>query len=519
MKQKIFLGIFSVFFFSIFFFSISSAQAAGLFVTGDSIAVQLINGGGLNPDGYYARGSAQVREIAGYTISGPVDSSVASKNPRPVTRFPASPSYDRVVISAGSNCPSCSNNASDLAVIRNKFPNARAVWVVPYNATAAATVRSVAANYPNDRLVVLEVNRFPATEGSGQAPVHPRSSSNVGTAIKEAFAGGGGTSTSGQPQGSSALTETPVTGGATTGLIPCGRKAGQGSASDPCTACHAVVAGKNLMDYLTRIMVVVAVAVIVGMGVLYIMSGVNANLKKTAKAGITAVFVGLVLMLSAWLIVSTILRFLASDTLVQGGDGFMGLRQGEGVYGLQCNTTSYGGTGVLTAGGTITSTPYSGGAGGNGTCTPITTQGNPCSVESLRTTCFSANAETWSKMCNLESRGTPIRSQTDVCTNLGDRSFSGGLFQVNIIANGAMLDREKCNDLGRHTSCVRRNSGGACTGWTCTQGSDYANWDYCMGLTMNQTTNIQAACQLSSQGHVTTPWPHTRRVCNVPTRI
>lgn len=519
MKQKLLLRFLSTF---VFLFASSllfcaSAQAAGLFVIGDSIGVGVVRFGGLNPDGYHARGNAQVREIAGYSITGPA---VQASNPSPVTRFSASASYDRVVISAGSNCPSCSNNARDLEVIRNKFPNARAVWVVPYNSTAAGTVRQVAAAHPGDQLV--ELSRFASNDN-----VHPNDYAAVGREIQSKLGSGGGAAPSpNQPNvASPSITETPArVDNSAFGLIPCGRKAGQGAVSEPCTACHAVIAGKNLIDYLTRIMVVVAVAVIVAMGVLYIVSGVNANLKKTAKAGLTAVLIGLIFMLSAWLIVSTLLRFLANPSVVQGGSGFIGLQSGQGVFGLQCSTASDAGRGTLVSGGRVVTTPYTGGAGGNGTCSPITTAGNPCSVERLRNTCFSANAETWSRMCNLESRGTPIQSQTDRCGNFGNRSFSGGLFQVNIIANGGMLDRERCNNIATvnlvDSNCMQWNSGHTvCISWRCVAGSDFDNWDYCMGLTMNEQTNIQAACQLSEQGHKTTPWPHTRRVCGVPERI
>lgn len=530
MKQKVFPRFLYSFLFSLgfLFTPFAFAEAQGLFIIGDSIATGIIQNGGLNPEGYHARGNAQTREIAGYSITGPP---VQASNPSPITRFPANTTYDRVVISAGSNCPSCSNNARDLQAIRNKFPaNARVVWVVPYNSTAASTVRGVAGG---DQLV--ELSLFTATERSPNAPVHPANYAAVGAAIREKLGSGGATpATPGQtqpPSGSNftGARDPSVIEGTSTGLglIPCGRRDGQGEDSQPCTACHAVLAGKKLIDYLTSIMVVVAIAVIVGMGVLYIMSGVNVALKKTAKAGLTAVLVGLIFMLSAWLIVNTILRFLATPEFIQGGEGFISLQAGEGVFGLQCNLRSDAGTAVMSSSGGIYNTgQYQGaaGAGGNGTCSPITDGSNPCSVNNLSATCFGSNAETWSRMCNLESRGTPIQSQTDRCMNFGGKSFSGGLFQINIIANGAMLNRERCSNIATvslaDSNCAIRNRAGVCTGWrTCVAGRNFNNWDYCMGLTMNPETNLQAACTLSGNGHNTRPWPHTRRVCGVPTRI
>jgi cytochrome c553 len=71
------------------------------------------------------------------------------------------------------------------------------------------------------------------------------------------------------------------------GLVPCGRNGDPSvdPAAAPCTTCHAVLGAKKAFDYLVSIMVVVGIAVIMGMGVLYILSGVNESLLKTAKGG------------------------------------------------------------------------------------------------------------------------------------------------------------------------------------------------------------------------------------------
>lgn len=325
------------------------------------------------------------------------------------------------------------------------------------------------------------------------------------------------------PTSTVAAQSSALESGGYSGLVPCGRSGVQGPASQPCTACHAVVGAKRLMDYLTGIMVVVAITVIVAMGILYILSGVNGSLLKTAKAGLTAVFTGLVLILSAWLIVSTVLRFMANDNFIQGGGGFIGLMPGDGAYGLQCSTKSDAGSAVLTPGAIQPggSSP-AGGALGSGTCSPITTAGNPCSVDNLSKTCFKDQVNIWSGICNFESAGgkRTVPSSTDICTNLGGKSFSGGIFQINILANGSKLDSQKCSNIGTHDKCLKYSNGGACISWSCTAGKNYANWDYCMQLTFNAEKNLQVACELSNGGHKTTPWPHTaQKICKVPKNI
>lgn len=299
--------------------------------------------------------------------------------------------------------------------------------------------------------------------------------------------------------------------GGYSGLIPCGRSGNQGEASMPCTACHAVVGAKRLMDYLTGIMVVVAVAVIVAMGVLYILSGVNVDLKKTAKGGIRAVFIGLVLMLSAWLIVSTILRFMASDQFIQGGStdgkgGFIGLMAGDGTYGLQCSTRSDAGTAELTPGGVV---PGAGtyASAGTGTCKAPTT--GACSPNALRSTCFGGkNVDTWSAICYKESTGsTTIASKTDICT--GDESpVSFGLFQINISANKiGNLDCPKAFSsvfTGSNKNCRVVNR---------------TLYNQCVAAAKDATKNIATACGLAgSNASNTGPWG-AARACKIPTKI
>lgn len=291
------------------------------------------------------------------------------------------------------------------------------------------------------------------------------------------------------------------------GLIPCGRSGAQGEASQPCTACHAVVGIKRATDYLMGIMVVVAIAVIVAMGILYILSGVSTDLKKKSKAGLSAVFFGLVFMLSAWLIVNTILRFMANEQFINGGGGFIGLMPGDGAYGLKCSTESDAGSATLTAGQVRSGTgSYAGGAAGSGKCAPIQNAGNPCSVENLKKNpCWAGLGDTVvaqaSGICNAESQGIPgVRSgstATDHCGCATCPVVSQGLFQVNITAH---YEKVGCPKIAQPplTKVVKYSS----SVWydpTCKIIASPSEVNACINKVADSAWNINYACQLYKQ--------------------
>jgi uncharacterized membrane protein (GlpM family) len=299
------------------------------------------------------------------------------------------------------------------------------------------------------------------------------------------------------------------------GIINCGKATAPGDPEgEPCTACHFIVAGKGLLDYLISIMVVVAVAVTFAMGIFYILSGVNADLKKQAKEGLWAVVIGLVFMLSAWLIVSTVLFYLASDGFVKGDSSFLGVTKGEGAFGLSCSLYSAGNKGQLTKSGTIyglrSGTSGAGGSGesyGNvGVCQPGQPAGNPCSPESLASTCFGgSNVNTWSAICQAESNGNvSIPSSTDKCA--GD-PVSFGLFQINITVH-----KLKDPSTNQTLDCPAAFNGKLETVNSVCSVKDRSLYDKCKAAATNAQTNIQKACEIAAPNATNTgPWGAARR--------
>ena len=131
---------------------------------------------------------------------------------------------------------------------------------------------------------------------------------------------------------SSTLTFLPLPAHAA--LVPCGRSTGTAAEMAPCTVCHLVLGGKGLIDWGLRVMTYIAIAVIVAMAILYIVSTGDEGLMGTAKGGIKAAFIGFIIMLGAWLIVNTILTLFGAKIV---GSGFT---RAANSFNFSCNTVS-----------------------------------------------------------------------------------------------------------------------------------------------------------------------------------
>ena len=325
---------------------------------------------------------------------------------------------------------------------------------------------------------------------------------------KQSSGSGGGVTTCSDPQSS--------------GLIPCGRSCDNPTTTDVdesaiCTLCHLFLLMKNVTSWIFTLMTYIAFTVLVAMGILYIVSAGNTQMIGLAKGGIKAALYGFAVVLLGWVAINVILMVLADGALGTDTASFSFKTNGS-WFTYSCDAKSkYVRTGIsgVTSGGGGTSTGGGGtNPGGNGTCDTATS--GPCSVDSLKSTCFGGNAETISRLCNKESKGDPgSKSGVDICTNYGNRAFSGGLFQINVFANGSQLGDSRCNNLGSKGSCAnRRSSDNVCLGWNC-QINNISDFDYCMGLTFSASPNIKVACALSNNGSNLTPWACSANKCGL----
>jgi hypothetical protein len=134
----------------------------------------------------------------------------------------------------------------------------------------------------------------------------------------------------------------PPVSGDSPSLVPCGRSIDDtGTAiveTNPCTICHVVVGGQRIISWGLKIMAVIAITVLFAMAVLYVVSAGDQGRMQTAKGGIWAALIGFTVMLSAWLIVNTVLSILA-DTDPTSGKPLSDLVQ-NGNFSFTCDTSS-----------------------------------------------------------------------------------------------------------------------------------------------------------------------------------
>ncbi|MFA5777644.1 MAG: pilin [Parcubacteria group bacterium] len=233
-------------------------------------------------------------------------------------------------------------------------------------------------------------------------------------------------------------------------------------------------------------------------GFMYMVSAGNTSKMDTAKKIVTDAILGLIIALGAYLILYVINPDLVKITIT--------------MKSLGTTTTT---PGVSTGSGTSET-----GTGGTGTCILVST--GACTVENLKTTCFSSKPETWSKICNKESRGLlTFASQTDLCAD--GKSWSIGLFQINMITSAGSVSEcdsskifETATGSGSLMGCMKRvtNSKGLsyCSQRNCKVKNQTA-YNNCRNSLEKSEVNIQAACKLSSNGTKFSPWTNSAKIC------
>lgn len=251
---------------------------------------------------------------------------------------------------------------------------------------------------------------------------------------------------------------------------------------------------------------IVALFMLVFGGYTYITSAGNNSSMETAKKIITDAIVGIIMALTAYL-----LLYVINPDLVR----MKKLAPVAGIPGAQVP---------------VTPVP---GVPGAGTCSTLTS--GPCSIESLKSTCFSSDPEKWSAICNKESGGEEAYvdpNATDKCKD--GTVFSIGLFQVNMITSAGSLAEcsgsaifstdtlggdPSCTQFGnRQGSCLfcKTNSAGTsyCSSWNCAV-KNPSIYTSCLSQLKIGANNIKVACTLSNNGASTSPWKTTAKACGL----
>lgn len=115
-------------------------------------------------------------------------------------------------------------------------------------------------------------------------------------------------------------TSSSCTGSQNAGIVPCGRSCDNSATTDVdesqiCTLCHLFLLMKNITSWIFMVMTYIAFAVLVAMGVLYIVSAGNTQMIGIAKNGIKAALYGFAIVLLGWVAINVILMVLADGAL------------------------------------------------------------------------------------------------------------------------------------------------------------------------------------------------------------
>ena len=101
------------------------------------------------------------------------------------------------------------------------------------------------------------------------------------------------------------------------GLVPCG-----GEGDPECQACHVVQLAQNILTWVINIMASIIALIFVIGGIKMVMSAGDTGAVKQARKMITNSVIGFIILLTAWLIMDTVLKtFVNEDALKEGGMG------------------------------------------------------------------------------------------------------------------------------------------------------------------------------------------------------
>ncbi len=109
-----------------------------------------------------------------------------------------------------------------------------------------------------------------------------------------------------------------------------------------CNACHLVQMGNEIVDWLIGLMMVIFSIIVAYAGFLLVVSGGNPTAKSEAKKKMTNAFIGIVIVLAAWILIDTIMKALVPGGEIDGRawSEIQCLEQNEAVEGTPKTITS-----------------------------------------------------------------------------------------------------------------------------------------------------------------------------------
>ncbi len=279
---------------------------------------------------------------------------------------------------------------------------------------------------------------------------------------------------------------------------------------EACRACPCGFAGvmaivQNLMNAGIGVAIVFCVVIMTWAGMLYITTPANPEARSKANNMLINAAVGLLIVLSAWLIVDFVMKILYNPNNAGWGpwNTILGESDGKSCIEAATNKKIFEGSIVATIP-TGTTAPETTPTPG-GRCEVRTT--GACAASNMGVFGTAANAA--SQVCFGESGGDPKRmSGVDILAD--GTPYSVGLFQINITAHDVAGLR--CRD-------AFNNGGKPCTVSSCGPESkprvvviDKELYKKCVAAAQNAATNIAVAHDIYLKAHAHwTPWGAARK--------
>lgn len=256
----------------------------------------------------------------------------------------------------------------------------------------------------------------------------------------------------------------------------------------------------NIIIKLIIGMSAVLAMVMITMGGVEYMSSELVSGKEAGKETIRNAIFGLLIALSAYLILNTINPQLLSaclDNLPKAEITIVPLADG-----------SYSSTGGM-----------------GGSCTVPTDPKNACIPKTLANTCFANRATEASKICNVESGNgnSNAESGSDLLNNGTGPSYSIGLWQVNLTVHqvgGLNCPAAFSGPCGKGTATPSNTGpfvGGPKVGNCSQKVINQTLYNQCVAAAKDTTKNTAAACNLyTKNGSSFKPWSYTANKCSIP---
>lgn len=269
---------------------------------------------------------------------------------------------------------------------------------------------------------------------------------------------------------------------------------------------------QNSFNFLVSASIILVVIFLVIAGFTFMLSGANPGAREAARRRLGNTVIGLIVILSAWLVVDFVMKSVYDPATLVNGEaiGPWNAILADGTAPLCIHPVRPPSAFESIIGIPIVST---GGGGGGGSCTAPT--GGPCSLAQLRNSCFSGEAEQAAQICSKESTGNPQKKSATDITRDG-HPYSVGLFQINLTNSfNVRVNGKNCSDAftepcqGRAVTQSGPNIG-RCRATV----KDPTLYRACVTAATDVTTNLRAACALydGDWGR----WRNSADSCNLP---